>query len=129
VRRHTAKLFKQEGESAHIMRSALNFRIQSSSAEMTKLVMARIWRAGLLERYDAKFYMPVHDELTFSVAKCDLAAFCTELKPLMVAPYADMTVPIVSSLGVGYNFASLEDIEWDGCEEWLAKEEKLKEAA
>ena len=121
AKKHIVPLLRTQ-DHQHIIRSALNFRIQSSSAEMTKLVMGAIWRSGLMFRYDARFIFPYHDELVFSVAKKDLAAFSAELKPIMTQQYADMSVPIVSSFAVGLNFADLDEIEWEGCEAWLAKD-------
>lgn len=102
-----------------VLRSAVNFYIQSSSAEQTKLVMGRVWEEKLLEKYDAVFYFPVHDELLFSVAKKDLTEFCKELRPLMETQYADMVVPCRSDLTVGYNFGQLDEISWDKTDEWL----------
>ena len=123
AKKHIVPLLKF-GDHAHVIRSALNFRIQSSSAEMTKLVMGAIWRAGLLHKYDARFLFPVHDELVFSVARKDLQAFALELKPLMQQKYAHMTVPVLSSFSVGPNFADLDEIEWEGCTEWLEKQKE-----
>lgn len=118
ARKHVDKLLKFD--TNHVLRSALNFRIQSSSAEMTKLVLAAVWAAEMLERYDARFYFPVHDEVVFSVSKDDVEEFCAELQPLMDQQYADMTVPIESSLAIGNNFGELDEIPWDGVSRWLA---------
>lgn len=122
ARKHITGLFKYH-DPDHIMRSALNFEVQSSSAEMTKLVLAEIWRSGMMFRYDVKFYMPVHDELCFSVAKKDLQAFALELKPIMMQAYANMDIPIVSSFCVGPNFGQLSEIEWEAADDWLAKQQ------
>lgn len=119
ARKHVAGLFAR-GSADHILRSSLNFKIQSSAAEQTKLILAAIWAAGIMDRYDVRFYMPVHDEVCFSVAKKDLTAFAMELKPIMTQPYADMEVPIESSFSVGYNFGQMDEIEWEATEEWLA---------
>ncbi len=126
VRKHVAELLKKMDVN-YVLRSSLNFRIQSSSAEQTKLVLAKIWEVGLLDLYDVRFYFPVHDEICFSVAKKDLVAFAAELKPIMTQDYADMTVPIESSFSVGYNFANLDEIPWDGCQEWLDKQEERED--
>ena len=85
-------------------RQSVNFRIQGSSAEMTKLAMGRMWRSGLMFRYDARFIAPIHDEVVFSVVVKDLVPFCQEVHACMVAKYADMFVPIRSSISVGQNF-------------------------
>jgi len=120
AKKHITTLMRT-GDLKHIIRSALNFRIQSSSAEMTKLVMGAIWRSGMMFRYDVRFLYPVHDEIVFSVRKSDLQAFANELKPIMQQKYAHMTVPIISAFSVGPNFAELDEIPWEGCDEWLRK--------
>ena len=112
ARKHTRYLLDNTWDRGHILRSAVNFRIQSSAAEQTKLAMARVWRSGILERYDCQFYFPVHDELVFSVVEEDLVAFCYELGPLMKAPYADMAVAMDSQLSIGPNFCDLTDYDW-----------------
>jgi DNA polymerase I-like protein with 3'-5' exonuclease and polymerase domains/5'-3' exonuclease len=112
ARKHIRYLLDNTWDRGHILRSAVNFHIQSSAAEQTKLAMARVWRSGILNRYDCRFYFPVHDELVFSVAKHDLVAFCYELGPLMKAPYADMVVAMDSQLSVGPNFCDLINYEW-----------------
>jgi DNA polymerase I-like protein with 3'-5' exonuclease and polymerase domains len=96
----------------HALRSAGNFHIQSSSAEITKLIMARIWKSGILHRYDCQLYFPVHDEIVLSCTREDLTAMCHELRDIMCAPYADMAVPIESQLSIGPNFCDLEECAW-----------------
>jgi DNA polymerase-1 len=111
-RRHLTEAFESEdwGIRARAERQAVNFEIQGSCAEMTKLAMGRIWKAGLLVRYDAQFFAPIHDELVFSVSREDCVAFTQELHALMTQRYADMTIPIESSIGIGRNFKELIEI-------------------
>lgn len=111
-RRHLAEAFASDdwGTRARAERQAVNFEIQGSCAEMTKLAMGRVWRAGLLMRYDAQFIGVVHDELVFSCARTDLVAFTQELHALMTQRYADMHIPIESSIGIGHNFGQLIEI-------------------
>jgi DNA polymerase-1 len=118
ARRH---LYRQlmMGDDAHFLRSGLNFEIQSSGAEMTKISLGNIWLEGLLERYDARLYMPVHDEICFSVVREDAQDFCLELHDIMTRPYADCIVPIECSLGIGPNFANMDEIPWDDVNNWL----------
>jgi len=85
-------------------RQSVNFRIQGSSAEMTKLAMGRMWRSGVMFRYDARFFAPIHDEVVFSVAIKDLVPFVQEVHACMVGKYADMFVPIRSSISLGKSF-------------------------
>lgn len=91
-------------------RQAVNFRIQSSSAEMTKRAIGRMWQERLFTKFDAQFYFPVHDETVSSVHLNDLVPFVMAKHACMVQPYADMTVPITSSIGIGWNFGELIEI-------------------
>ena len=85
-------------------RQGVNFKIQGSSAEMTKLALGRMWEAKLRDRYDLVFYAPIHDEVVFSIAIDDMPAAICEIHSMMIAPYADMEVPIESSVAAGPNF-------------------------
>jgi DNA polymerase I-like protein with 3'-5' exonuclease and polymerase domains/5'-3' exonuclease len=111
-RRHLDEAFASAdwGIRSGAERQAVNFEIQGSCAEMTKLAMGRIWRAKLLVRYDVEFIAVVHDELVFSCGREDLVAFTQELHALMTQRYADMFIPIESSIGIGLNFKELIEI-------------------
>lgn len=85
-------------------RQAVNFKVQGSSAEQTKLAEGKAWKRDLCYRYDARFIGPVHDELVWSVGIPDLHGFIPELHACMVAPYANMQVPIAGSISFGPNF-------------------------
>jgi DNA polymerase I-like protein with 3'-5' exonuclease and polymerase domains len=102
-------------------RQAVNFKIQSSAAEMVKKAEGRVWRLGLTFKYDAVCYGPVHDELVFSVMKKDLVAFLKEAHWCMVQPYGDMTIPIVSSISFGPNFGIQAEIGAEPTEEAVRK--------
>jgi 5'-3' exonuclease len=120
-------------------RQAVNFKIQSSAAEMVKKAEGRVWRLGLTYKYDAVCYGPVHDEIVFSVMKKDLVAFLKEAHWCMVQPYGGMVVPIVSSISFGPNFGvqieigaepTDEAVEkgWQAVKELLAKsKQQVKE--
>ena len=138
VRRHLAEAFNSlEGYTrSKAERQAVNFKVQGSAAEMTKLAMARCWRARLLERYDCRFYGPIHDELVWSVHKDQAVEFIRELHSLMTKPYAAMTVPIVASISFGPNFGQQIECGDDFDEVTIRKElsklfdkEGLKQAA
>jgi DNA polymerase I-like protein with 3'-5' exonuclease and polymerase domains/5'-3' exonuclease len=91
-------------------RQAVNFKIQGSSAEMTKLAMARFWEGDLCYRYDAVFIGPIHDEVVFSVGVSDLIPFLQQAHEMMTEPYADMFVPIGSSISIGRNFGEQVEV-------------------
>ena len=111
-RRHLAEALASDDWSVRsgAERQAVNFEIQGSCAEMTKKAMGRIWRAKLLIKYDVEFIAVVHDELVFSCGREDLVPFVQELHAAMTQRYADMTIPIESSIGIGLNFKELIEI-------------------
>jgi DNA polymerase I-like protein with 3'-5' exonuclease and polymerase domains len=112
ARKHVAGRLYGPGRG-HELRSATNFHIQSSAAEQTKLILAGVWKSGILDRYDCQLYFSVHDELVLSCVREDLAAMCFELKSIMCAPFApNMVVPVDSSLSIGPNFCDLEECAW-----------------
>lgn len=108
ARRHLqdALLSDNKWEASKADRQAGNFWIQGSAAEMTKLAMARMWRSGIFAdgRFDAVFYAPVHDEVVFSVHKDQALEVIKLVHPMMIANYANMTIPIVSSISLGRTF-------------------------
>lgn len=91
-------------EASKAERQAVNFKIQGSSAEMTKLAEGRMWKAGLSYRFDAVCIGPIHDEVVWSVAIKDLLEFIPAVHACMVAPYSTMSVPIESSISFGVDF-------------------------
>lgn len=123
-------------ERSKAERQAVNFKVQSSSAEMTKLAEGRMWKAGLSFIFDAVCYGPIHDEVVWSVAKKDLPAFLKACHACMVAPYADMWIPIESSISFGPNFGTqfeigeqpTEDAVNDGFAKWQKWSDKRKAA-
>ena len=96
-------------ERSKAERQAVNTKVQGSCAEMTKLAEGRMWRAGLVHRFDAQIIGPIHDEVVASVAIEDLHEFIPAMHACMVAPYADMWIPIESSISFGCSFG--EQIE------------------
>lgn len=110
--RHLNEAFQSGdwGLESRAERQAVNYKIQGSCAEMTKLAMGRVWRRRMLQRYDAKFFAPIHDELVFSVAIPDAVPFIVELHECMIAKYANMWIPLESSIGIGLDFKNLIEI-------------------
>lgn len=106
--RHLAKLLNSDDRytASKAERQSVNYKIQGSSAEMTKLAEGRMWQEGLFFRFDAVCYGPIHDEVVASVAVEDLYEFLPAMHACMVGDYADMTVPIESSISLGRNFSA-----------------------
>lgn len=91
-------------ENSKAERQAVNVKIQGSAAEMTKRAEGRMFRARLEQLFDCEIIGPIHDEVIASVAIDDLYGFIPAMHACMVAPYADMVVPIGSSISFGPNF-------------------------
>lgn len=109
ARRHLrdALLSENFSEASGAERQGVNAVVQGSCAEQTKLAEGRMWDASLFFRYDAVCYGPVHDELVASVAVDEnFFSFLKEMHACMVADYAGMRVPIVSSISFGPNFGT-----------------------
>lgn len=112
ARRHLREaLNSNDGyESSKAERQAVNFKVQSGSAEQTKRAYGAAWKRRLAFKYDAVFIGPIHDEVVWSVGLPDLLPFLQEMHECMTQPYADMTIPIESSISFGPNFGQQFEI-------------------
>ena len=121
--RHLADLLNSDDRftASKAERQAVNYKVQGSSAEMTKLAEGRMWRQNLTYDFDAVCLGPIHDETVFSVAVSDLVPFLKRGHACMVAQYADMTVPIESSISFGPSFGVQIEIGNQPTEEAAAK--------
>lgn len=110
-RRHvTDKVLSDESwEVDAAARSAGNFPIQGGCAGQTKRAMGAIWRSGVLERLDMRFYMPVHDEVVFSVVVEDAVEAIRVVHECMTQPFL-LDVPSVSSISIGLNYADQHEL-------------------
>ncbi len=109
ARRHLreAVLSTNRMESSGAERQGVNYKIQGSCAEQTKLAEARFWKADLPFKYDCVYIGPIHDEVVWSVAFEgfeDVVNFLREAHALMVQNYGGMKVPILSSISLGPDF-------------------------
>lgn len=112
ARRHLRSLLLSPDRyiSSKAERQAVNFKVQSSSAEMTKKAEGRMWDARLEQRFDCEIIGPIHDEVLASVTIADLWEFIPAMHACMVAPYGGMFVPIESSISFGPNFGQQVEI-------------------
>jgi DNA polymerase I-like protein with 3'-5' exonuclease and polymerase domains len=111
--RHLADALMSEDryEASKALRQGVNTEVQSSSAEMIKRASGAMWRAGLRFKYDCRFMFPVHDEIVWSVRSDHLLAFLKEAHACMVQPFANMQIPIVSSIAFGKSFGPADQCE------------------
>lgn len=92
---------------AEAERRALNFEIQGSAAEMTKIAISAMVRDGLFDTNDAQILFPVHDEIVLFIKKTEAARLLPLMHEKMTMTYADMTVPLESELSLGLSFGTL----------------------
>ena len=92
-------------------RQGVNFKVQSSAGEMTKLAEGRMWKAKLEQQFDCEIMFPVHDEIVASVMITDLLKFIPAMHACMVQPYGGMMVPIMSSISFGRSFGPSHQVE------------------
>jgi DNA polymerase-1 len=113
--RHLREAVQSEDryEASKAPRQALSFRIQGSAAEMTKIAEGKIFKRGILTRYDAEYLAAVHDELVFSVLIDELPEFIPEVHALMTENYAGMSLPVGSSVSIGPDFGRQTELEGD----------------
>lgn len=97
--------------SSKAERQAVNFKVQGSSAEMTKLAEGRMFKADLEQRFDCEVIAAIHDEVIASVMIEDLFDFVPAMHNCMVQPYADMVIPVKSSISFGKSFGPAHQIE------------------
>lgn len=97
----------------HEFRSGTNYDIQSPAGEQMKLAVTKIWDRRILEEFSAYFMFPVHDELNFLINKDVVREFIKVVHGIMVEKYADMDLPVESSIEVGPNFGELIEIDED----------------
>ena len=123
ARRHLreALLSDNKWDVEKALRQGPNFKIQGSSAEQTKLAIARVWRSGVLFKYDVVFFAPIHDELVFSVHKDHAVEVIRIFHDAMTQPYGNLPVPFLGSISLGPNFGE----QYEAGDEFI--EENIKE--
>ncbi|WP_310411247.1 DNA polymerase I [Chamaesiphon sp. OTE_8_metabat_110] len=83
------------------LRAAANAPIQGSSADIIKLAMIKIDK--LLEQYQAKMLLQVHDELVLEIPQDEWEELQPKIKATMESA-VDLSVPMVAEIGVGANW-------------------------
>lgn len=117
-------------EASKAPRQALSFRIQGSAAEMTKIAEGKFWAEGILNKFDCKYFAAVHDETVFSVLVDDLVEFIPTVYAIMTEQYANMELPVGSSVSIGPDFGRQVELEGDFSQENIMKIiESFKETA
>lgn len=85
----------------------VNFMVQGGCGSLIKKTILKIHNHEKFKKFDARFMLPIHDELLFSVHKDDVFDFVDFLKQQMIENDDEFfsDVELDSSIAVGYNFA------------------------
>ena len=90
----------------------VNFSIQGMCAALAKQTILRTILESKELKFKARFMLPIHDELLFSVPKTEAASFCDFLYEQMIKS-SDMfpNVELDSSVAIGYTFQPYDPIK------------------
>jgi DNA polymerase-1 len=86
---------------AQLLRAAANSSIQGSSADIIKIAMIRLRQ--ILQKYQARLLLQVHDELVFEIPQAELANLQPQIKETMESAVS-LSVPLVVDISAGKNW-------------------------
>jgi DNA polymerase-1 len=90
-------------------RAAINFPIQSLSADIIKIAMVNIFKEIGGDHPDIQMLLQVHDELVFEVKEGHVEAWAKKLKVLMENAYP-LAVPVVVEAKAGKNWGDMKEL-------------------
>ncbi|MDB9341640.1 DNA polymerase I [Nodularia spumigena] len=96
-----SKLKNLGPEDAGLLRSAANAPIQGSSADIIKIAMIRMHE--VLQKYDARLLLQVHDELVFEVPPQEWEELQPQIKSVMENAVT-LSVPLLVDVRAGDNW-------------------------
>lgn len=102
---------KNKSKAAMWERQAINAPIQSTAADVLKLVMRKIVLTKLCEETGATIYAPVYDELVASVPVSTVMEYVERLCKIMQMAIPRTPVVLDTSVSMGLNWG--EQIEWN----------------
>ncbi len=101
-RRYFRELAKATGHhKAALQRAAINAPIQGTSADIIKCAMIQLHQ--LLQNYQSKLLLQVHDELVFEIYPPELEELQPRIKGIMESAIT-LSVPLVVDIHVGHNW-------------------------
>jgi len=111
TRRHLRDVLmsKDKYTASKALRQASNARIQGAGGNQIRTIMGRVWDSDLFEKYDVRFYWPVHDEICFSVHLDHAIPVIKDLHECMCERFLN-TLPSASSIGIGPSYGMLTEL-------------------
>ena len=92
---------RSHNEREFAKRAAINTIIQGTAADIIKIAMLKIDK--ILEKYNAKMIMQIHDELIFEVKEDNVNELSNQVKAIM-ENVVNLTVPLKVSTGIADNW-------------------------
>ncbi len=92
---------KMSQEESQMLRSAANAPIQGSSADIIKIAMIKLHE--LLQSYESKLLLQVHDELVLEIPPDELEILKPKIKAIMENAVS-LTVPLIAEIKTGSNW-------------------------
>ncbi|HCF27428.1 MAG TPA: DNA polymerase I, partial [Cyanobacteria bacterium UBA11049] len=86
---------------AGLLRAAANAPIQGSSADIIKIAMAKLHQ--LLQNYQARLLLQVHDELVFEVPPDEWEELQPQIRSIMESA-VQLSLPLVVDVRAGQNW-------------------------
>ena len=96
-----SKIKTRDQYDAGLLRAAANAPIQGSSADIIKIAMARLHE--LLQGYQARLLLQVHDELVFEMPNEEWQQLQPQIKSSMESA-VDLSVPLLVEIHAGDNW-------------------------
>jgi DNA polymerase I len=100
-----SKLKNLGAYDAGLLRSAANAPIQGSSADIIKIAMVRLHE--VLQKYQARLLLQVHDELVFEVPPHEWEELQSQIKSVMENA-VQLSVPLLVDVRAGENWMEME---------------------
>jgi len=88
-------------QDAQLLRAAANATIQGSSADIIKVAMVKIQE--ILQDYQAKLLIQVHDELVFEIPKDEWSELQDKIKSTMEEAVS-LSIPLLVEINQGNNW-------------------------
>ena len=85
-------------------RTAMNHPMQGSAADIIKMAMNEVARSMLVEGFEAKLLLQVHDELDFSVPADEVESLSALVKDVM-ENVVELKVPLIADVSYGATWA------------------------
>lgn len=133
-RRHlNEELFAEEqGFQRRQERQAINYCIQGCAADILKIVLTKIRRREMLDRYQIKGLKPVYDEISAMVPLSKAGEYIAEMQEVMAIRPPGYPLSLSTDVSVGLRWGDVEeltDYSQSGVETVIAKQLEARAAS